>query len=226
MDEPGIAESLANYERSKINNKLKALKDARKSVRIQTPDGKWEEGSISNINEGLDLVVVVDIIKEDGKRIFQNVPAEQFIKWQEEYDEAEATAHGEKPLRDLARGENVPAEEKVVLEKYAEKAGDAELKKHQYERDKKEYHDLKVVNGIKIDVAWDQTNYIIVFPQIELGSEEAQKIHILDSYIRINKRPEVAKAIFDYACTKAKLSSNVYELLKSVEKYIKESVWD
>lgn len=89
------------------------------------------------------------------------------------------------------------------------------------------YHEMAEVNGIDISVGWDQSygNYTIYFPQIKLGEEvSARGVH--DKDIRLTRRPEVAKQIFDYALKEAESTKNVYDLYLKVEAFARTLPYD
>ncbi|MBI4249989.1 hypothetical protein HY622_00145 [Candidatus Uhrbacteria bacterium] len=86
----------------------------------------------------------------------------------------------------------------------------------------KQYHDRAVVNGVEIEVRWDDTNndYLIHFPQIDIGDENRQR-GIYDNVIRMNQDPNSAKEVFEFAKEVAERFSDVYEVYPRAEGYIK-----
>ena len=92
------------------------------------------------------------------------------------------------------------------------------------QQDRKAYLERTNVNGIDISVGWDRgyDDYTIYFPQIELGKEEG----IYDQVIRLTRKTEVAKQVFDFATKEAEKTKNVYDLFRSVEKFSRDLPYD
>ena len=92
------------------------------------------------------------------------------------------------------------------------------------QQDRKAFVGRETVNGVEIVVEWDEgyDDYVIYLPQIELGKEEG--VH--DQVIRLTRKPEVAKQIFDFATKEAEKTKNVYNLFRSVEKFSKDLPYD
>jgi len=78
-----------------------------------------------------------------------------------------------------------------------------------------EYHEETEVNGIKIIVWFDNgyQNYVLLFPQIKTDEE------INDSLFMIDKNPENAKKVYDYAVGLAEEEENVRDLYKKAEEF-------
>ena len=91
----------------------------------------------------------------------------------------------------------------------------------------KSYHEATTVNGVEISVGWDNgyDDYTIYFSQIQLG-EESSKKGVYDQVIRLTRRPEVAKQVFDYAVARAQLTSDLHEIFKKVEEYSRDLPYD
>jgi hypothetical protein len=87
----------------------------------------------------------------------------------------------------------------------------------------KSYSEKATVNGVEISVRWDREyeDYTIYFPQIELGEKASEK-GVFDQIIRITRRPEVAKQVFDYASKLAQTESDVYKIFKQVEDFSRD----
>jgi hypothetical protein len=95
------------------------------------------------------------------------------------------------------------------------------------EKERKAFVGRETVNGVKIVVEWDNgyDDYVIYFPQIEIGEAASEKgIH--DQTLRITRKPDVAKVVFDYACQLAKNESDVYKIYKSVEDFSGDLQYD
>jgi hypothetical protein len=92
------------------------------------------------------------------------------------------------------------------------------------QQDRKAFVGRETVNGVDIVVKWDEgyDDYVIYLPQIELGKEEG----IYDQVIRLTRKPEVAKQVFDFATKEAEKTKNVYDLFRSVEKFSKDLPYD
>lgn len=92
------------------------------------------------------------------------------------------------------------------------------------QQDRKAFVGREIINGIEIVVEWDKDydDYVIYLPQIEFGKEE--DIH--DQVIRLTRKPEVAKQIFDFATKEAEKTKSVYDLFRSVEKFSKDLPYD
>ena len=78
-----------------------------------------------------------------------------------------------------------------------------------------EYHEEAEVNGIKI-IVWfdnDYQNYVLLFPQIKTDEE------INDSLFIIDKNPENAKKVYDYAVELAEEEKDVRNLYKKAEEF-------
>jgi len=88
---------------------------------------------------------------------------------------------------------------------------------------KEKYQEEKEINGIKIIVVYDTRygNYVLKFPQIELGEEAIDK-GVFDQIIRIDENPDNAKKIFDLAVKEAENGSDVYKLFKKSEAFAGE----
>lgn len=96
-----------------------------------------------------------------------------------------------------------------------------EAKAENREKEIKSFRGVETVNGVEISVAWDEgyKEYTIDFPQISLG-DEAQEQGISDRILRIDRSPETAKLVFDYAYRIAKGEPDVYKIFKKVETFI------
>lgn len=94
----------------------------------------------------------------------------------------------------------------------------------QEQKDRKAYRGQRIINGIDIRVGWDRgyDDYTIYFPQIELGEEDSPP----DQVIRITRRPEVAKQVFDFAVEKSKEINDVNKLYRAVEKFARTLQYD
>lgn len=109
-------------------------------------------------------------------------------------------------------------EQKNKLEK---DIGDLEAESKEL-HEKELFHNKETVNGIEISVAWSDMDkdYTIYFPQIEFGEAASEKgVH--DQIIRIGRRPEAAKQVFEYAANLAQTESDVYALYRKVEDFIR-----
>jgi hypothetical protein len=95
------------------------------------------------------------------------------------------------------------------------------------EQEPKKYHEATTVNGVDISVGWDNgyNDYTIYFPQIQIDEESSEK-GVYDQVIRLTRRPEVAKQVFDYAVVQAKLTSDLHEIFKKVEEYSRDLPYD
>ena len=95
------------------------------------------------------------------------------------------------------------------------------------EQESKKYREATTVNGVEISVGWDNgyDDYTIHFPQIQLGEESSEK-GVYDQVIRLTRRPEVAKQVFDYAVARAQLTSDLHEIFKKVEEYAGDLPYD
>ena len=96
------------------------------------------------------------------------------------------------------------------------------------QQDRKSYHEQTTVNGIEISVGWDRgyDDYTIYFPQIELSHAWENEPGVSDQVIRITRKPEVAKQIFDFAAKKAGEVKNVYDLYREVNKFSRDLPYD
>lgn len=94
----------------------------------------------------------------------------------------------------------------------------------QEQKDRKAYRGQRIINGIDIRVGWDRgyDDYTIYFPQIELGQEDGPP----DQVIRITRRPEVAKQVFDFAVKKSKEINDVNKLYRAVEEFARTLPYD
>jgi hypothetical protein len=84
----------------------------------------------------------------------------------------------------------------------------------------KSYQEKTTVNGVEISIHWDSRydDYTIYFPQIEIGWA-ARERGVDDQVIRISRKREVAKQVFDEALKLAQTESDVYEVYKKVEAF-------
>lgn len=84
------------------------------------------------------------------------------------------------------------------------------------------FHEASTVNGIQISVSWDHGygDYTIYLPQIDLS--ESRKHGVSDQVLRLTRRPEVAKQVYDKAVELAKTTPDVYELYKLIEIFSRE----
>ncbi len=94
----------------------------------------------------------------------------------------------------------------------------------QERKDQKAYREQTNVRGIDISVGWDRgyDDYTIYFPQIEIGIEGG----VPDQVIRISRKPEIAKQVFNFAAKKAEEAKDVYELYRAVEKFSRNLPYD
>ncbi len=83
----------------------------------------------------------------------------------------------------------------------------------------KGYYEQTTVNGVEISVGWDKgyDNFTIYFPQIKLGVKEG----VTDQVIIIAEQSEAAKQVFDYAVQLAEKETDVYEIYKKVDAFVK-----
>ena len=142
----------------------------------------------------------------------------------EDPEEARKAANAEKPFRDAAREEGVSSEEKDTLDKVAERKGEKVISDINAEKERKAFSASERVNGVDISVGWDNgyDDYTIYFPQIELSKVEG----VDDQVIRITRKPDVAKLVFDYACQLAKKQPDVYKIYKCVEEFSRDLQYD
>lgn len=82
------------------------------------------------------------------------------------------------------------------------------------------------VNGIEFSVEWDKDydGYAITFPELDDASTEA--IEPFNPRIRLSKKTEVAKQIFDFASENAKNVDNAYDLYREVQKLARTLPYD
>jgi hypothetical protein len=142
-------------------------------------------------------------------------------------EEARKAAMAEKPFRDAAREEGVSPEEKAVLDKVAEGKGEKVIADINKEKERKAFVGRETVNGVEIVVEWDNgyDDYVIYFPQIEIGEAASEKgVH--DQVLRITRKPDVAKLVFDYARQLAKKEPDVYKIYKRVEDFSGDMQYD
>lgn len=87
----------------------------------------------------------------------------------------------------------------------------------------KSYRDLKISNGTKIAVGWDNgySDYTIYFPELELGDEAREK-GVYDQVIRISEIKDVARKVFDYAVSLAETETGIYDIFKKVEEFSRD----
>lgn len=88
----------------------------------------------------------------------------------------------------------------------------------------KSYVGKTTINGVEIIVEWDNDydDYVVFFPQIDAGKVEG----VFDKLIRITRRPEVAKQIFEYTSELAKTEKDVYKIYKQVEDFSRGLPYD
>jgi type III secretory pathway component EscV len=88
-------------------------------------------------------------------------------------------------------------------------------------KDDKRFSGDTTVNGIKIQVRWTlEEEYDIYFPQIKMG--DLHEIEgVSDQVLRLDDNPDTAKKVFDEACRLAQTESNVYELYKKIDSFIR-----
>jgi|GEM_PF-6976488 len=86
----------------------------------------------------------------------------------------------------------------------------------------KQYREQTEVNGVKIEVRWDDTNndYLIYFPQIDIGDENRER-GIYDQVIRMGQDQKSVKEVFEFAKEVAERFGDVYEVYPRVEGYIR-----
>ena len=72
----------------------------------------------------------------------------------------------------------------------------------------------------EIKIGWDSgyREYTIYFTGI--NSEEGKQCGVYDQVLLISRLPEKAKNVFEVAKTRAQVSTDVYDVYKSVKKYI------
>ncbi len=135
----------------------------------------------------------------------------------ENVEEARKAAEAEKPFRDAAREEGVSPEEKAVLDKVAERKGEKVISDINAEKERKAFVGRDNVNGVDIAVHWDKgyDDYVIYLPQIKLFKVEG----VDDQILRITRKPDVAKLVFDYARQLAKIEPDVYKMYKRLEEF-------
>lgn len=123
---------------------------------------------------------------------------------------------------DSARHPPTPSNEKSPTEKKKEEAPSMVEEEVEEEPDRS-YNEQTTVNGVEISVGWDSSydNYAIYFPQIQIGKVASEK-GVDDQVLRINRRPEVAKQIFDYASKLAQTESDVYKIYKQTNDFLAE----
>ncbi len=88
------------------------------------------------------------------------------------------------------------------------------------EEEAQKYHEKTNVNGTEISVGWDGAydNFTIYFPQIEPGAEKG----VPDQVIIISEKPGVAKQVFKYASEVAAEETNVYEIYRKVDVFVRK----
>jgi len=88
----------------------------------------------------------------------------------------------------------------------------------------KTYREQETVNGVEISVAWDESynDYTIYFPQIVIDFEKG----VSDQVLRITRRSEEAKKVFDYVAELARTGDDVHEIYKKVELFSKGLIYD
>jgi hypothetical protein len=96
------------------------------------------------------------------------------------------------------------------------------------QQDNKAYNEQTNVNGIDIDVHWDggYRDYVIYFPQIDLSHAWKNEKNVDDQVLRLTRKPEVAKQVFDFAAKKANEVKNVYDLYREVNKFSRDLPYD
>ena len=89
------------------------------------------------------------------------------------------------------------------------------------------FYEASKVNGTEVSVGWDRIygDYTIYFPQIEVN-EEAHEHGVHDQVIRLTRRPEVAKQVYDKAVELAEQTTDVYELYKQIKTFSRELPYD
>jgi hypothetical protein len=92
------------------------------------------------------------------------------------------------------------------------------------QKDNKKYEEQTNVNGIDIDVHWDNgyRDFVIYFPQIDLSHAWEKEKNVSDQVLRLTRKPEVAKQVFDFAVKKAGEVKNVYDLFREVNKFSRD----
>lgn len=95
--------------------------------------------------------------------------------------------------------------------------------KQEMEGEKGYYLEQAEVNGINIQVYWDEDfkNYTIYFPQIKTGEEASEK-GVSDQVIKIDEDRKTAQKVFEFARQTAQAEEDVYELYKKVEEFIRD----
>lgn len=148
----------------------------------------------------------------------------------ENVEEARKAAEAEKPFRDAAREEGVSPEEKSALDKVAERKGEKVISDINAEKERKAFVGRETVNGVDIVVKWDGSNdgYVIYLPQIEFGkiSFDHKYPEIHDQVIRVTRKPDVAKLVFDYASQLAKKDPDPYKIFMKVESFARDLHYD
>lgn len=84
------------------------------------------------------------------------------------------------------------------------------------------YHEELTVNLFKISVAPDAQNkeFVIYFPQILNDTYTMALRGVREDFIRINKRPEDAKKVFDYASKLAKSTKDIFYIYGMVKDFV------
>jgi len=93
------------------------------------------------------------------------------------------------------------------------------------EQEPQKYHESTTVNGVEISIGWDN-DYTICFPQINLSHAWENKEGVSDQVLRLSRRPDVAKKVFDYAVQLAQTESNVYEIYRKVDVFSRDLPYD
>lgn len=145
----------------------------------------------------------------------------------EDSEEARRAAMAEKPFRDAAREEGVSLEEKEALDKVAERKGEKVIADINAEKERKAFVGSETINGVEIIVEWDERydDYVIYLPDINLG-REAKDQGIYDQVIRITRKPDVAKQVFDYARQLAEKEPDPYKIYKKIEDISQDLEYD
>ena len=96
------------------------------------------------------------------------------------------------------------------------------------EQEPRGYHEATTVNGVDISVGWDNgyNDYTIYFPQIDLSHAWENEEGVSDQVLRLSRRPDVAKKVFDYAVQLAQTESNVYEIYRKVDAFSRDLPYD
>ena len=87
----------------------------------------------------------------------------------------------------------------------------------------KPFYEKTTVNGTEFSVGWDEgyKDYTIYFPNLELG-DEARERGVHDQVIRLSRKPEIAKKVFEYASQIAQIETDPFAIYKKVSDFSRD----